>query len=499
MRVLGKRVRNRGPRTAAGRPLVSRGVALALAAGLLAALSLASATAHAPGAPSADGRAADAPASLRGTKPNIVLVLTDDQTVESASKMPYLQSGVRQGRYIEFPNAEVNNSICCPSRASILTGQVDTRTGVINNTTGREQIKRSATVAVALDRAGYRTALIGKLLNGYKPSWGGFPGWDVFEPLVKGVYRQYDYTLLQDGREVAYGSEPRDYGVDVLTERADQFIRDTERDEPLFLYLAPTSGHVPWTAAPRHVDRHAHTPIPPIPSLNEADVSDKPEWIRSLPPVNMNEQNRIRRKQWDAALGVDDLLRKVDRALADTGRSENTVVLFVSDNGLAMGEHRWFSKRCELRVCSEMLTYVRYPGVRGRVDPRLVTNLDFAPTFAALAGTEMSIQQDGVNLVPLLEDREAVRSSILLHWPGGSPDSVSSDMDTVTPGFYGVRTQRWRYVELETGERELYDQTEDPYELDNLLGPDSRVPRAHTETVAELRAELARLKKASRS
>ncbi len=438
---------------------------------------------------------AEAATSLAGSKPNIVLVLTDDQTVESASKMPYLQQGLAAGKYVRFVNAEVNNSICCPSRAGLLTGQVDTRNGVVNNTTGRTQFKATPTMASTLKGAGYRTALFGKLINGYAPSWGGFPGWDTFEPLVQGVYKQFNYTLLQDGVEVPYGSAPEDYAVDVLARRASNFIASTPPSQPLFVYLAPTSTHVPWTPAPRHIGRFVGTPMPTNPSVNEADVSDKPKWVRARPLLDMNVQNNVRRKQWTAALAVDDMLRTIDSALVRAGRAENTVVVFISDNGLALGAHRWSRKRCEYLVCSEMLTYVKYPGMGGRTDKRLVTNLDFASTFAALAGTTMPIKQDGVNLVPVLEDPSgtvAGRKGILLHWPGGNDNQVAGTTDDPTPGFYGIRTPRYRYIELFTGEKELYDLSTDPFEVTNLAGRAS-----HSTIQASLKTQLQRLKEAS--
>ena len=434
--------------------------------------------------------AAEAP----GQRPDIVLLLTDDQTIESATHMPYLQQEIKNGTYINFTHAEVNNSLCCPSRAAIMSGQVDTRNHVQNNSMGRK-LNTSGLVQVALHNAGYRTGLFGKLLNGYNPSWGREPGWDDFEPLVKGVYTQFNYTLWQNGTMKSYGNKASDYAVDVLTQRAVQFINSSPANQPLYLELTPTSTHTPWIPAPRDRNAFSGVPIPTYPNTNEANVSDKPKWIEQLPLADMQQQNHDRLQQWRSALGVDDMLRNVEAALAARGRLQNAVVVFMSDNGLAFGAHRWTVKFCEYTECAAVPMTVRYPGQHGRTDSQLVSNIDLASTFTQIAGTHMTAGQNGSSLVPLLTDpsgTKTVRSGILEHWPGGNAQFLSGKGGYAVPAFYGIRTLDWRYVELATGEKELYDETHDPYELNNLAGNPNYAGQQ-----AQLAAQLHQLEAAS--
>jgi arylsulfatase A-like enzyme len=411
-------------------------------------------------------------ATAANQRPDIVLMLTDDQTIESVTHMPYLQQQISNGSYITFTNAEVNNSLCCPSRSAIMSGKVDTNNHVENNSMG-QNLDTTQTVQVALHNAGYRTGLFGKLLNYYAKSWGREPGWDDFEPLIKNVYGQFNYTIWQNGTMKWHGKRRADYAVDVLTSRAVQFINKTPANQPLYLELTPTATHTPFIPAPRHASAFANQEVPTYPNTNEADVSDKPQWVQQLPVVDMAAQNKYRLQQWRSALGVDDMLRSVEQALAARGRLNNAVVVFMSDNGLSFGAHRWPVKWCEYRECGAVPMAVRYPGQQGRTSNQLVSNIDLAPTFAEIAGTQMPSGSDGVSLVPLLTDpsgTQSVRSGILEHWPGGSADSVTETGHWAVPAFYGIRTVGWRYVELASGEKELYDEVQDPYELQNQAG-----------------------------
>ncbi len=417
------------------------------------------------------------PDSLRGTRPNIVLVVTDDQTVESMRYMPYMQGQRDQGAYVFFTQAETNNPLCCPGRASILTGQVDTRTGVENNALAAN-IRPAETLGPPLRAAGYRTGLFGKMLNGYNESAGVWPGWDDFQPIEsRNIYAQYNYDVLNNGVRERYGTDPEEYQVDVLTAKSLDFIDQTPAEQPLFLYVAPTATHTPWVAAPRHEGAYAGTEIPLPNNWGEADVSDKPAWVRQLPLPGRGGAVSQRRKQYAAARGVDDMMRAIDERLIATGRMDDTVVIFISDNGLSSGLNRWPSKICELRGCASIPLVVRYPGQAGRIEPRLATNIDVAPTVVDLAGAALPVQPDGISLLPVLEDPGGTvrtRDGILSHWGGGDQNGSFAAGKEGTPGFYGIRTDQWRYVEVtnlavEGGtEYELYDQLNDPGELRNL-------------------------------
>ncbi len=417
------------------------------------------------------------PDSLQGTAPNIVLVVTDDQTLDSMRYMPYMQQQRDAGEVVYFTQAETNNPLCCPGRASILTGQVDTRTGVQNNSQVGN-IRPTETLGPPLQDVGYRTGLFGKLLNGYNESGGVWPGWDDFQPIEsRNIYAQYNYNIADNGVLEHYGAAAEDYQVDVLTGKSLDFIDQTPADQPLFLYVAPTATHTPWVPAPRHQDAYAGTPITLPANFAEADVSDKPAWIQQLPIPGRGGAISQRRKQYAAGLAVDDMMRAIDERLAATGRMDSTVVMFISDNGLSSGSNRWSSKICELRGCASIPFVVRYPGESGRTEPRLATNVDIAPTVVDLAGAVLPIRPDGISLVAALEDAGGTVSThhgILQHWPGGDQNGSFAAEKDGTPGFYAIRTKKWRYAEVTNlavagnTEYELYDEVGDPGELTNL-------------------------------
>ncbi len=456
----------------------------AVVALLLALPILVAGQAQSPAAPEA--------ADTALVQPDVVLVLTDDQSLEAVERMPYVSS---RTDWHTFTHAFVNNSLCCPARATTLTGQYDTHTGVVHNgATGA--FEDDQTLPVWLQQAGYRTGHFGKYLNGYPGVFGKGdtyvpPGWSDWRALFGGGLTQYDYTMNENGAVRTYGSEPADYLVDVLRQQAVDFISSTPAEQPLFVYFTPTSTHEPWAAAPRHAGRFSGVPVPRYPNSNEADVSDKPTWVRRLPPLDMTTQDNRRRRAWRAALAVDDAVREIDAALAASGRLDNTVLILTSDNGYSFGAHRWPIKRCEFEECHHVPLLVRHPGRPTEVDNRLVGNVDLAPTIADLAGATPSIPQDGRSLVPLLTGADLAewRTALLQHWGGG--DSQGTNVHRPVPASYGIRTRYYRYVELVTGEKELYDLRSDPFELQNVAGrPD------YSAIQADLASQLQALKAA---
>lgn len=424
-------------------------------------------------------------------RPNIVLIVTDDQPPDSLPHvppaMPYLQGRLEDpsDHWITFPNAFLNTPLCCPSRATLLTGRYSHHTGVLRNDDGR-LLDESSTLAVWLHRAGYFTGLAGKYLNRYPFGRGPYVplGWDRWAGKMQGgggsVY--YDYTLIEQGFPVPYGSEPEDYSTDVIAARAVEFIRTAPEDRPFFLEVTPTSPHSPWVPAPRDAGAYASAAGPP--SVGEEDVSDKPAWVRGLPelgPAVRAVLDQDRRRAFEALRAVDDAVRKIVEALRERGELEETVILYLTDNGFSFGEHRWVGKQCPYEECIRTPFVVRYPGATSRVDGHLVSNVDVAPTVADLAGITPGLPADGRSLVPLLEGSVPAgwRRGVLLEWAG----------DPLVPAWWGVRTEDLSYVEHGTGELELYDLTgaagpPDPFQLDN---------RADDPAYAGLRAELAAL------
>lgn len=431
------------------------------------------------------------PAPAADPRPNVVLIVTDDQSPDSFPHdppvMPKLQAMVEDpaDHWVSFTNAFLSTPLCCPSRASILTGRYDVHTGVRTNRDGH-RLDPSSTVAAWLHDAGYRTALVGKYVNGYP--FDGVPfvpvGWDRWLAKRQGAQSTayYDHVLLDQRLPVGRGRAPEDYLTDVLTDAAVGFIRTTPADRPFFLMVTPTAPHRPWTPAPRHVGAFAGLRIAEPPSLGETDVSDKPAWVRALPemaPGRRAQLTEIRRRSFETLRAVDDLVDEVVQVLADRGELDRTVLFFLTDNGFSFGEHRWVGKTCPYEECIRTPFLVRFPGAAAREDPHLVSNVDLAPTIADLAGVPLAVPVDGLSLLTVLEDRSAgLRDAVFLDYVG----------DAHVTGWSAVRTDGFVYVEYVTGERELYDLEgalgePDPFQLDN---------RVDDPAYAHLAEELAR-------
>ena len=412
-----------------------------------------------------------------------MLIVTDDQTVESVARMPYLSSDPG-GSWIRFTNAFANTPVCCPARATLLTGQYAHHTGVISNTSGATLDDRS-TIATWLDTAGYETGLFGKYLNLYpdagQPDTYIPPGWDRWAAFA-GDIRYYNYQLNEDGVLQPYGSAPADYSTDVLAAKATEFVSSAA--EPFLLYFTPKAPHTPLVPARRHASAYDHFPWTPPPNFNEADVTDKPAWVRSLRPRDASATASDWRTASETLLAVDEAIEELIIALATRGSLDNTVLMFVSDNGFSFGSHRVPEKTAVYDEIVRVPLLIRFPGSVSRIEPRLAAHTDLAPTMAELAGVAPEHAIDGVSLVPLLNGTATDwRTSLLLEWRG------SLAMGQHVPRYWAVRTGDWKYVELDTGERELYDLRLDPYELDNRAGE-----AAYVVIEGSLAAELRRLK-----
>ncbi len=407
------------------------------------------------------------------TPPNVIVIVTDDQSFESipgpTPVMPFLQGRALDpdDHWIVFENAFVNTPLCCPSRAIMLTGRYAHENGVVDNDHGG-LLDEDATVASWLDGEGYHTGLVGKYLNGYPFGRPPFvpSGWDRWSARRQGPVTSlyYDYTMIEQGMPVPYGDEAADYSTDVFAAQAVEFIREAPLGRPFFLWFAPTAPHPPWTPAPRHAGTYADLAVPTSPSTGEADVSDKPAWIRELPPpdaATLASYQASRRRSYESLLAVDEAVRALIQELRARGELRRTVIIFTSDNGLAFGEHRWAKKTCAYDECLRVPFLVRMPGVEHRVEASFVSTVDLAPTIAGLAGVEPPRSVAGTSLVRLLRTGR----------DGGLPDEVYAEwvgQGLPVSGWWALRTRGFAYVELTTGERELYALREDPFELVNV-------------------------------
>jgi N-acetylglucosamine-6-sulfatase len=468
------------------------------------------------------GSAAVAAPPPQQPRPNILVIETDDQTQESIRVMPNTQQLIG-GEGVTFPNSFVNFSLCCPSRATFLTGQYSHNSGVRGNQApsgGFDRLDSSNTLPVWLQRGGYYTGLIGKYLNGYeahRADPGGPlipPGWTEW----RGSTRTYDffgYELNEGGVLNTYGSltdnpddppDPSVYSTDVYTAKAVDFVnRRAPSQQPFFLwltYLAPHGGgpnpdppntsHCAGTAKPAPRDLHAFDsePLPQPPSFNEADVSDKPPSIQARTlndndsagegAQNIQDITRFYRCRRASLLAEDLGVQKLMAALQASGELDNTLVIFTSDNGFMHGEHRIKSgKVVPYEESIRVPLLIRGPGFRGGKTVRdLAINADLAPTILQATGAPPGRILDGRALQGFAEKPGRLRGR---------------ELSIETAAYSAVRTGRYIYIEYTSGQNagfaELYDLEADPFQLQNVAA----FP-AYSSVHSALAARLARVR-----
>ena len=434
---------------------------------------------------SACGSASGAPLPAAAqARPNIVFILSDDEDVALHTQMPKTRALLHE-RGTTFDNYFVTYALCCPSRATTLRGQYPHNTKVEGNAppqggwqTFSALGRDSSTVATWLRAAGYRTVMLGKYMNGYQPTSAVPPGWS--EWYVGGnAYRGYDYVLNENGRPVRYGDRAQDFLVDVIAHKAADAIRRSAADRtPVFLYIAPFTPHGPSTAAPRHEGLFADAALPRSRAFDEADVSDKPAAVRGRPRIGPRVEARLTatyRRRLRSLQSVDDLVDSVVTALRETGQLERSYIVYTSDNGFHMGEHRLAQgKNTAYETDIRVPFVVRGPGVpAGRREDALVINNDLAPTFAAMAGVRTPAFEDGRSFLPLLAPTrpEWTRAAFKIERRGGRDAQLEPGDDAAPRGaaaFDAIRTREHTYVEYDGGERELYDLQRDPHQLENI-------------------------------
>jgi len=413
-------------------------------------------------------------------RPNIILILSDDQdySAQTISKMPYLYSRTPQGGggWYRFNNAFINNPTCCPSRATIISGQYSHHTGV-ETTSGVPKFDDSDTIGTRLHSVGYRTGYIGKYHLGAltkKPLEYIPPGWDDWQTFAKNTNEgsggwYFNWSMNDNGTMVSYGDQPSDYSTDVLRNKALRFIQHEQGNpRPFFMVYAPRGPHNNWQAAPRDVGHYANEPVSTDPAWNE-DTSDKPAWWAARPEARAADHAGPMRKEWDTLLSVDDAVKAIHKRVENQGLMSNTVILYMTDNGYSFGDHRWGQKRCVYDSCSRTPLYVKYGNhSQGWTFPQIVGNEDLAATFADMAGTNPPSDGDGQSFASMLathttppgwDNAELLRSANPNNKTGEPPDA------------WGIRTRDYMYAETtSTGEKELYDLNEDPFELNNVAG-----------------------------
>lgn len=437
--------------------------------------------------------------------PNIVVVMTDDQAMDTMKAMPQTRRLIGN-RGVTFHDPVVSFPLCCPSRAAFLTGQYAHNNDVKDNGPpdgGIGALDQSQTMAVWLRKAGYDTTFVGKYLNGYgKGSNGGPtfipPGWVHWYGLTASDKTSaYDYEINQNGRLVEYGDAPSDYKTDVLARLSAGSLRQSLRhgNRPAFLWTATSDPHTDNglgpdarrnpLPAPRDDGSFKGETLPQPASFDEADVTDKPADISSLPQLSkeqLDEMETLYVSQLESLGAVDDLVARLVRVLADAGELRNTIFVFTSDNGFMRGQHRIDSgKSLIYQESLHVPLLISGPGFPpGTSYSGPVANTDLSPTLLQAAGAKSPVKQDGIPIQQTIT-ADKNRPPVLVEIYGRKDGDL-----------FGLRTPDFAYAEHADGFVELYALRRDPDELENVADQ----PRYAT-TVERLSRTLQRLKTCS--
>jgi arylsulfatase A-like enzyme len=402
----------------------------------------------------------------------------------------------------------VTDSLCCPSRASILRSQYVHNHGVTSNLlasgggwgTFAQKGEEADCLPVWLHSAGVQTAFLGKYLNGYGED--GDPtaipaGWDRwFVPTTKsGMYRGYGYTVNDDGGLKTYAVGVKDFLPDVLTEQSVDFIRTAQ--SPFYLQINSTAPHDPAPVAKRHEGSHASARIPRTASFNVRGAH-APKWRarkKHIGTTRMNRYDSYWRQRVRSTESIADTVEGVTKALQEAGTLDSTLIVVTSDNGFHAGSRRMSpGKRTPYREDTVVPAVLIGPGITpGSQTSRVTSTIDLAPTFAELLGAQVPEWADGRSLVPLIDGGPVAgwRTGVLSESLGESAFNDPDFQAFRPPKYYALRTQKWLYVEYADGSRELFDRAASKAEIDNVYR--STPP----EFVAALSAQLQALKNCS--
>ncbi len=425
----------------------------------------------------------------RPIRPDVVLIVLDDFVVDQLGFLPLTMRRLRE-RGVEFTNAYATTPLCCPSRASLLTALYAHNHGIRFNENRahygdggavdftRRGLDRS-TIATWLSDVGYTTSLVGKYLNHYdklEPPGYVPPGWSDWHVVFRdGADPYLHYWLAENGSIVEYGGSASDYVTDVLREKALDFLRTAP--SPYFLYFAPGAPHAPATPAPRHAGSGVDVLAPRKPNYAEPDVSDKPTWVRRM-VWDAYMSDRADRLYSDGArclAAADEAIVAILDQIEARGGLDSALVVFASDNGLEYGAHRWEEKRVPYDGSSRVPIVMVPPGgaPTPRADARPISLIDATATIVAAAGARPWTRVNGRSFFGVLVDKPPRypirRVAYFEGWAFPFQDCDAPYFVCGAPTFQAVASQRWKYVVLKNGERELYDLKNDPYELENRI------------------------------
>ena len=417
---------------------------------------------------------------------NVVFVLVDDLDWNLFNQIPRLAALKEQG--ITFTNHTVTDSLCCPSRVSIMRGQYIHNHKVISNIeetgggwpTFRDRKEEQDCLPVWLDNAGVTTALFGKYLNDFpsKPREATYipPGWDQWGvPISRGdSYTGYNYTMNDNGTLIRYGNKPSDFLNDVITDKATEFIETAA--SPFFLELSTYSPHKPAPVATRNALKHGGTLAPRNPTYNAFGV-DEPAWMRdikALTPSQLAKADQQWRKRARSAESIGDSVDAIVAKLKETGHDKDTLIVLTTDNGYHVAERRMFKgKRTPYASDTVVPMIVMGPGVpMGVTVDSMTSTTDLGPTFAELFGATAPNWVDGRSLFGFLGNGETPlgwRNAVLSESLGISTPIDPDYQKNAPPQYYALRSEKWLYVEYADGSKTLYDRENDPFEMVNLV------------------------------
>ncbi|KAM8981048.1 N-acetylglucosamine-6-sulfatase [Sarcophilus harrisii] len=446
-------------------------------------------------------------------RPNVVLILTDDQDDLLGGMTPLKKTkALIADMGMSFSSAYVPSPLCCPSRASILTGKYPHNHHVVNNTLEGncssklwQKIQEPYTFpAILRSMCGYQTFFAGKYLNEYGAlDAGGVehvpPGWSYWYALEKNS-KYYNYTLSVNGKARKHGENySLDYLTDVLANVSLDFLDYKSNSEPFFMMISTPAPHSPWIAAPQYQKSFQNVSAPRNSNFN-IHGKNKHWLIRQAktPMTNSSIQflDEAFRKRWQTLLSVDDLVEKLIRRLDFHGELNNTFIFYTSDNGYHTGQFSLpIDKRQLYEFDIKVPLLVRGPGIKAnQTNQMLIANIDLGPTILDIAGYDLNkTQMDGRSLLPLMRGTSNVtwRSDVLVEYQGegynGSdptcpamgpgvsqcfPDCVCEDAYNNTYACVRTMSKSWnlQYCEFDDQEVfvEVYNLTADPHQIDNI-------------------------------
>ena len=419
--------------------------------------------------------------------PNVILITTDDQSLNDLKYMPYTLE-LLGGGGVTFTDAISPYPLCCPARATILTGEQAHNHKVLSNgppAGGYQAMRRlnDRSLPVWMKNAGYRTTFVGKYLNEYghdDPT--EIPaGWDDFHA---SVHHEYDYENAWFNDNGVVVDHEGDYQADLTQKVTEEAIRHGVEDkEPVFVWqsnLAPhgacplVDGRCEWSpATPAEQDRGRFAGLPlyteSLPSFDERVVVDKPARIRKLPRVDAwrARWRRVNQMSVESLQAVDRNVRDTVELLEELGQLDNTLIVFSSDNGYLLGQHRWRGKTLGYEESVRIPMLMWGPGVgvpQGKTVDKTVSLVDVAATFADVSGAEPLLTLDGRSLLDVaLGESNGYDAMAIEAGPGLAGVPVDQYL------YRGVRTKRYTYMRHPvTGEIEIYDRKVDPYQLVNV-------------------------------